>query len=609
MRGGAPSPRAAGGGATWAVAAALCLALASLPFELAAGLPLGPLTLTNVELLLLGALALWAAALAAGRRLPDVPRWLALGAAALALALLLSAALAGVERAGAVKFALRQGQGALLALCVADTLRRGAPPALLAGALLGGAGLSAALGLAELSEAPAAMAALSPFKVESSYMGGLLRLSATFSYANTAAQYYEALLPLAALAPLALLAGDGAQSRGRRVRRSLLPLACALSPLLLLAAIFTYSRAALLALGALLLLTPLAAWRSLGRRAGAWAGVVCAGLVAVTLVVGLASPTFRLRVSEPEVASWFDARYFPPPMPPMAPNELRAVPITLQNSGRIPWDHGGLRPVRLAYHWVDARTGEVARFEGRRTLLPHTVAPGATVQLTATVQAPARPGRYILLWDMLREYIGRGWFSQMGVKPGSVTVEVTGAAAPDAAPPSPERPASPASISPQPAPPGRAELWRLALSLWRERPLLGIGPDVFRHVYGPRLGLEPFDDRIHTNSLYLELLTGAGVVGLGAFLWLAGAALIEGWRALTYNLRPMGDKGWRAPAYDRRPTGDSETGRIILLGSLLGIIAFLIHGLLDVFLAFTPTYGLLWALVGTVGGIVLRPVR
>jgi O-antigen ligase len=145
--------------------------------------------------------------------------------------------------------------------------------------------------------------------------------------------------------------------------------------------------------------------------------------------------------------------------------------------------------------------------------------------------------------------------------------------------------------------------------MWRERPLLGIGPDVFRHTYGPRLGLTLFDTRIHTNSLYLELLTGAGVIGLGAFLWLAGAALIEGWRALAYNLRPMGGKGWRTPAYDRRPTGDSETGSIILLAAMLGICAFLIHGLLDVFLAFTPTYGLLWALIGVAGGIGPRSAR
>jgi hypothetical protein len=438
------------------------------------------------------------------------------------------------------------------------------------------------------------MAALSPFKGESTYMGGLLRLSATFSYANTAAQYYEALLPLAVLAAV----GDRGQGSGlrggKRPVAGLLPLACALSPLLLLAAMFTYSRAALLALAVLLVLTPIAAWRASGLRAGGLAGACCGALAAVALGVGLASPTFRLRVAEPEVASWFGARYVAGPLAPMAPNELRAVPVVVQNTGRIAWDHQGLRPVRLAYHWIDATTGAVARFEGRRTLLPHTVAPGATVQLTATVQAPARPGRYILLWDMLREYIGRGWFSQMGVAPGRVVVEVRGASAPGVAPPSPERPATAASISPQPAPPGRAELWRAALAMWRERPLLGIGPDVFRHIYGTHLGLTLFDDRIHTNSLYLELLTGAGVIGLGAFLWLAGAALIEGWRAL---------------AYAGEPTADRQRGGIILLAAMLGICAFLIHGLLDVFLAFTPTYGLLWALIGIAGGISSRSAR
>ncbi len=575
---------------------AFCLALASLPFELVAGLRLGPLTLTNVELLLLAALALWAAWLAMGRRRPAPPGWLALGAAVLVVALLLSGALAATERAGALKFALRQAQGALLALCIADTLRRGASPAPMATALLAGAGLSAALGLAELSEAPAVMAALSLFKSEGTYMGGLLRLSATFSYANTAAQYYEALLPLAALAPLALLArGPARQAEGSKRRFLwLFPLACLLPLLLLLAAIFTYSRAALLTLAALLLLTPLGAWRFFGPRAGRLAGAVCGALVVVALGIGLASPTVRLRVAEPEVANWFSARYFAPQLEPLAPNEVRSVPIAVLNDGRIPWDHQGLRPVRLAYHWIDAASGEVVRFEGRRTLLPHTVMPGSTVQLTATIQAPPRPGRYILLWDMLREYIGRGWFSQMGIPPGRVVVEVTGAAIPGIAPPPPERPATAASISPQPGPPGRGALWRVALAMWQERPLLGIGPDVFRHIYGPRLGLTLFDTRIHTNSLYFELLTGAGVIGLGTFLWLIGAALIEGWRAL---------------AAIRQPTADRQIGGIILLASLLGICAFLIHGLLDVFLAFTPTYGLLWALLGIVGGIAPRPAQ
>jgi hypothetical protein len=359
----------------------------------------------------------------------------------------------------------------------------------------------------------------------------------------------------------------------------------------------TYSRAALLVLAALLALAPLAAWRLFGLPGLRRVGVLCVALAALGFALAVGSATFRLRVTEPEVASWFGARYEVAPIEPMAPNELRSVPVTVENSGRIPWEHRGLRPVSLSYHWIEATTGAVARFEGRRSLLPRAVAPGASVELLATLQAPARPGRYILVWDMVREHIGRGWFSQMGVAPARVQVEVTRQAA-EVAPPAPERPATAASIAPQPAPPGRRDLWRVALSLWRERPLLGIGPDLFRHIYGPRLGLSIFDNRIHTNSLYIELLTGAGVVGLCAFLWLVGAALLEGW-GQVWRMRPgaYGGNGiWGGGA-----TGQG-LGAVTLLGAMLGVIAFLIHGLLDVFLAFTATDALLWALLGLIGG-------
>jgi hypothetical protein len=38
-----------------------------------------------------------------------------------------------------------------------------------------------------------------------------------------------------------------------------------------------------------------------------------------------------------------------------------------------------------------------------------------------------------------------------------------------------------------------------------------------------------------------------------------------------------------------------------LLGLGLGVIAFLVHGLLDSFLAFTPTALLFWMLLGMIG--------
>jgi hypothetical protein len=567
----------------------LCLALclATLPFELDTGLGIGPLTLTNVELLLLGALALWAAVLIAERRGPAVPPWLLLGSAVVVGVLLLSAAFAEAERPGAVKFALRQGQGAALALCLADTLRRGGPAPLFAGALLAGAGVSAALGLLEMSESPAALALLAPFKSESTYMGGLLRLSGTFSYANTAAQFYEAALPLAVLVALAATmrpaSATPAGRRGVATSRALATIAVCAAPLLLLATLLTYSRAALAVTALLLALTPFVAWRAFGGRAARLGGLACAGLAGLGLTLAVASPTFRLRVSEPEVARWYGARYTPAPLAPMAPNELRQVAITVENSGQVAWEPDGSRPVRLAYHWLDAESGAIVRYEGRRTMLPRPVAPGESLSLTATVQAPSEPGRYILVWDMLREYIGRGWFSQMGIDPARVAVEVAGAPA-NTPPPGADPPRSPSAIAAIPGPPGRRELWGVALDMWRERPLLGVGPDVFRHTYGPRLGLTLWDDRVHTNSLYVELLTGAGVLGLGSFLALAGGSLVAGWRRLNPAAGP-------APA------------RALLAGALLGVLAFLVHGLLDVFLAFTPTYALLWAMLGAIGGL------
>lgn len=552
----------------------LAICLGTLPFELRYGLGLGPLTLTNVELLILGALGLWAATLWAERRRPAAPAWLVIGLAALFVALLLSSLRAGSEAAGALKFTMRQAQGALLALCIADTLRTSGGARLFAGSLVAGAGASAALGLLEMTELPAAMAMLAPFKTESTYMGGLLRLSGTHSYANTAAQYYEALLPLAVLVAV------GPSPPGPLSRRAAAWLA---PPVLLLATLFTFSRAALAVTLLLLALTPLVAWRAFDVGAARRAALFCAGLLALGLGLAAASPTFRLRVAEPEVARWYGARYAPAPVAPMAPNELRTLELTVENSGRIAWEPAGLRPVRLAYHWLDATTGGVVRYEGRRTLLPRAVAPGETVTVTATVQAPSRPGRYVLAWDMLREYIGRGWFSQMGIAPARVVVEVVGAPAPAPAP-AVDPPTAPRTIAAIPGPPGRRDLWGVALAMWRERPIVGIGPDVFRHTYGPRLGMELWDERVHTNSLYLELLTGAGLLGLGAFLALAVTTLWAGWRALGVGLRP----------------GDDGT---LLAGAVLGTVAFLAHGLLDVFLAFTPTYALLWAMVGAIGGL------
>jgi hypothetical protein len=561
----------------------LLLTLALLPFELTAGLPLAGLIVTNVEVASAFTLLSWAMLLWQERRGPQVSFWLLLTAALFVGSLLLSALLAEEQRTGALKFALRQGQGALVACCLAERLRLEGPRLAqqLGVALLAGAGVSALLGLLEMSEWPPVLALLGLFKEQRALVGGFLRLSGTFSYANTAAMYMEGVLGLA------LLYGVGFDKLGRRLTSwlslsqpmTVVPVLSTLLPLLLLLAIiFTYSRTALVVSGLVLLVTPLVAWRIQNKysaqRTSLFAGALV--LVGAGLLVGV--PALRLRLSEPDIGRWYRASYQATALAPMAPGELRKVEVTLTNEGLATWTNSGARPFRLSYHWL-GDSGRVVRFEGRRSELPGNVAPGERITLQAMVQAPEQVGTYRLAWDMVRENMGGGWFSQLGTPPLQVAVEVRGTPAPAAPTQASEPATTPRRIEAIPPPPARGPLWSTALTLWRERPVFGIGPDVFRHVYGPHMGLSRFDDRVHTNNLYLELLTGAGLVGLASFALLVGQALWRGGRAV-----------WAGQA------------GLLAAGALVGLLATLAHGTLDVFLAFTPTYMLSWSLIGALEG-------
>jgi len=91
------------------------------------------------------------------------------------------------------------------------------------------------------------------------------------------------------------------------------------------------------------------------------------------------------------------------------------ITVTVQNTGSAPWDpaHG----FSLSYHWLDERGG-TAVWDGRRAPFPRVVAPGARVTVDATVQAPARSGRYGLQWDVVQERVC--WISRRMQRPPPV---------------------------------------------------------------------------------------------------------------------------------------------------------------------------------------------
>jgi putative inorganic carbon (HCO3(-)) transporter len=134
----------------------------------------------------------------------------------------------------------------------------------------------------------------------------------------------------------------------------------------------------------------------------------------------------------------------------------------------------------------------------------------------------------------------------------------------------------------RPSVPSRRELWRAAVRLWRNHPLLGVGPDNFRHRYPEVIregdGGRFEDQRIHANNLYFEVLANLGLAGMATLV------------LLSYGL-------WRA--WKASLIGDVECLR---LATFVAVGTFFFHGLFDYFLEFTPTFSLWWLLIALAAG-------
>ncbi|HXN31157.1 MAG TPA: O-antigen ligase family protein, partial [Polyangiaceae bacterium] len=272
-------------------------------------------------------------------------------------------------------------------------------------------------------------------------------------------------------------------------------------------------------------------------------------------------------------ANWFGVEYVADAIPrTVQVGEHFTAAVRLRNTGAITWHHAGDRPTYLAYHWHPLdRPVTLDDFEGRRTELPSDVPPGGTLDVRADARGPATEGGYRLQWDVVQEHVT--WFSERGNAMAEQPFEVTAAEGEPTVWPSDMTP----PVFDTPAPP-RMALWRAAIVLWRQHPVLGIGPDAFRRRYQAVLSPAPTgqpytDTRIHANSLYLETLADLGLAGFASL-----ALIVWTWMLVV-----------------RR---HHAAGRLAGLGSGVAAGAFFVHGTLDYFFEFTPLFGLFWVLLG-----------
>lgn len=520
-----------------------CLLLA-LPFEPRwPALPLLGLRFTLLECVAAGAtLALaWLARerLARLLRRPPLP---AACLVAFALAHFVSAAAAPVNGWTAAVYSMRMAAAALLATVVAACEREDVEAGLRA--IVPMALVVAGVAMLERAGLRGLDAFLDAFRAGPYVFEGARRASATTESPNLAAS----------LLAQGLVAAAGFAALEPRPRRVAALLALPLSVGLLL----TYSRGGLAAALAGVAVVALASRRD--ARSGARGALASVAAVTALLVLGDAAVRQRLLggLWGPVEA----ARYEPLDATlTLAPGQTTAVSLRVENTGSKAW-----LPAR---HRVACAWFAGGRFldAGCDAPLPAALAPGHSVTLNARARAPEQEGRYFLVWNVVDE---QGPFSLQGVPPGIVPALVWSNGV---APPAPE---PPVIVAPR----SRLRLWKVAWDMWRERPLLGFGPDNFRKLHVEFRGwpAERAGSVDYAHSAYLEAAASSGGLALATLLATLVACVSRGRRALT-----------RAALPQQRAAG------AVLLGA---VAALAVHWSVESLLGFTAQYVFFGFLVG-----------
>jgi O-Antigen ligase len=538
---------------------AVCLLVAATPFETRDAILAGSYQrLTSTELVWLITATVWIGAHVWMRRWPQwrtpvtVP-WLVWIAV-----MLIAAVVTDGPRANALKTVARLMALGGAAWMVATSVTSARRMAVLLGVAAATGTVVALIAVLEVWRVPAVLAGLSVFRDGIRLVGGEVRATSTLQYPTIAAMYLELVL----CGALGTLLWIGERRGWTTAWIGLVGVATLVMGLAL-----TLTRAAVL--GALCGMVVAAWWRyrDRGLDRGVVLVAVCAVILACAPLVSASSEIARARWTTDGRQGWYRATFEAPPSLTASPGSLIEVPVTVGNVGRITWSSAAEPPFHLSYHWVDAESTRVVQFDGARTALPRDVAPGTRASVLMQVRVPRAVGEYRLAWDVVQE--GRLWF---GAEPGAqttftaVTVQGDPAAGLPVTPVPPSR--APAYLPVPVTVPGRLTLWRAALQMTADHPWLGVGPDNFRWRSGAYLTTASVDTRVHSNNLYLEVLTGGGVWAAAAFVWLL-------WRVVHVvgGLRHRLD-GAALAAYS---------------GVVAAGVAYLAHGCLDSFLTFTPT--------------------
>ncbi len=498
------------------------------PFEVPL-VAIGALTLTSVEAVAVCTLVAAAAAIVYGAQ-PLVWRTAITAPIAACIAVAVAAAIfSPIDSGNALRFAGRMAAAGAMFLLVLNAATTNERRRAFVSALVAVGTVLSVIALLEVAQVAAVLQALKTFRPGFHVVGGQLRATSTLLYPTIASMYLEVVFCLG----LWLVIDDA--RRPSRLRSAMVLAALAT---ISAGVVATFTRAGLISVALALVLAFTAQLVKSRRFEAAHAKLLVLSVIfVVLLVVSRSSDVLLARLWTEGTRGWYGVTYKVPATLSLETHAEYQVPITLANTGRVVWDSSGAPPFAMSYHWLREDTDALQVFNGWRTAFPGPVAPGESITMPVNVKAPAQPGRYVLVWDVVHEQ--RAWLSTEGVMPGRTTVTVAPGSEPGTrgdAESSPLRALPSAKVRP-----GRLTLWQAALRIAADYPLLGVGPDNYRRVYGAYVGDVRWDTRVHANNMYLEVLAGAGILGFAALLWLvsaSGYALWRRWRAAPAPAAP-----------------------------------------------------------------------
>lgn len=388
-----------------------------------------------------------------------------------------------------------------------------------------------------------------------------IRIAATLPFPTVLSMYLELSLPVGVALGLWLIGRDG-NTKGRKKLWQSVTVIGVIA--VMVVQVYTYTRSTLMATTAsMLTAAALALVYGYSRRVATYFAAIVLVMAAVMGATVILSETAADRYGVGDVSRRYEAEYklleFPETL--TVGQDYSAV-LQVVNTSDIIWLKSGSDSFMVISRWVDYPQKEHLDDEySVASELPVDMAPGESSDVSVAFKTPRTPGRYVFVTELYKSHVGV--LSAAGVAPVVVPVEFdTGGGSIFKIPETPEMfnyvDTKQNLVS-------RPILWRAALDMWKSKPLLGIGPGQFRNEYPNYVPGIRSDARIEANNIFLEALANTGLAGLITMIFLLASALF-------YQFRLVRDRllGWST--------------RLLALGLLAAMVAYIVHGVLDFFL-------------------------